>query len=419
MADIPCKSILIDIFYEKQKQQLKNSLNTEEIISEFKLRNFVINDLEIMITVKRLFDDGILKQTFEGFSFDFERFDQIIQGINMLKLQRSGKVAKSEAMETGDDCDSVENDEPENNEASGLTPMIHNLSVLAFEPKKLKPEPKQIKTTFPYYPNIKRKSDIDKSLTERLTHPDAMTAEIYNSLCQIGAKKYFSQGIISNSTGTKPSRSISKKSEPVFEKPVRIIGSDGKGNCFLAGLNKGYFEINGKLGKSELNKILFEIPCPQNCGQILKITVLNVLTQPDIGGENYQNHGHPDGPIRCKRCCTNCKKLLMLCMADEKNSAVLDEVKVQKKIDNIKSCKCDKGFGFYVTGLCNNEPQLDYGMNHNHCTSCAGLGVCLMDSRLGHCKNCHKHNVDRWTDYCKDCKPNRCVSLGGGHLAGT
>lgn len=426
MADIPCKSILIDIFYEKKKQHLKNSLNIEQIISEFKLGDFVFTDIEIMVSVKALFDDGVLNQTFDGFSFEFERFDQIIQEVNMLKLQRSSQGAKSEAMKideiekeamkTGDgEHYHVENNE----EATGLTPMLNTLSFSSLEPDKLKPDPKQIQSTekigtFPYYPNVKRKADIDKSLTKRLTHPDAMTAEIYNSLCQIGAKKYLSQGIKTNSTGTKTSRY--KKSEPVFEKPVSILGVGGKGNCFLAGLNKGYFEISGKLGKSELNKILFEIPCPQNCGQILKITVLNVLSQPDIGGESYQNNGHPNGPIRCKRCCTNCRKLLMLCMADVKKTAVLDEEKIQKKINNIKSCNCEKGFGFYVTGLCKNQPKLDYGMNHNHCTSCVGLGTCLEDSRLGHCRNCNKHNIDRWTDYCEDCKPNRCVFSGGGHM---
>ena len=105
--------------------------------------------------------------------------------------------------------------------------------------------------------------------------------------------------------------------------------------------------IDPKNGKKELDRVIFKGKCPE-CRTELSATVKDLLNQPDDGGMYYEDEG---GPIKCETC----------------------------------------GFGYFVTGLCENNPTLDGGKFHNHCMDCQGLGKCIHDYRNAHCRWCGQH----------------------------
>jgi len=156
---------------------------------------------------------------------------------------------------------------------------------------------------------------------------NCMNDKLYADLCAIGAKDYL------------------EKSKRV--KKQCYIGKSNQGNCFLSALCLKHMSIDPKNGKKELDRVMFTDKCIECSGEI-KATVKDLLNQGDYGGNDYEDGG---GPLKCKNC------------------------------DN----------GYFVTGLCANNPSLDCGKFHNHCMDCQGLGTCINDYRNAHCRWCSKH----------------------------
>jgi len=164
----------------------------------------------------------------------------------------------------------------------------------------------------------------DDSINHRLTKPE----QLYQDLLAIGAGEYIEKS--------------EKENRPGFT--GKKTGYRGFGNCFLAGVFRGHIEINAKNGVAELDRVIHEDEC-LCCNAKVKFTIRDCLSQKDYGGYNYG-----EGPAKCTT--------------------------------NSKNCAGEgQEIGYFLTGLCEGNFQLDSGESHHHCMECPGFGKCSGDYR--------------------------------------
>src|SRR5690606_23189294 len=111
-----------------------------------------------------------------------------------------------------------------------------------------------------------------------------------------------------------------------------------------------------------LNNIVLEAKC-QSCSEPCRVTVKDILYQPDYAGLDYEE-GSEGAPFKCPKC--------------ESHS--------------------------YVTNICAGRAHFDSGKFHNHCTECPGFGQCIGDYREAHCSGCGKHYFQGLSGFsCPNC----------------
>ena len=91
------------------------------------------------------------------------------------------------------------------------------------------------------------------------------------------------------------------------------------------------------------------------CNAPVVCTLGNASRQGNYGGNDYEDGGE-GGAEQCEKCMEN-----------------------------------DESYGMYITGLCTNDPKLDSGKFHNHCSEYPDFGICIYDYRHVHCPNCDEH----------------------------
>jgi hypothetical protein len=142
--------------------------------------------------------------------------------------------------------------------------------------------------------------------------------------------------------------------------------------CLKAGLLSGCIEVPDAMRLSAnpsafLEVVLLQASC-STCGAPADCTVRAALSQPEYGGNDYED-GNQEGAVQC-------------------------------------GTECD---GMYITNLCGPKEhrQLTTGKFHNHCTACPDFGQCIGDYREAHCHMCSQHYFQGMMGF-------RCQCQGGG-----
>merc|ERR1711879_117144 len=231
-SDIPYKSTVIDIFLSSDKLEL--DITTIKTEAENR-RHDKYNDTALMVAVLRLVDDEVLIKIKNGiFRFNKSRFLKILELCyetetcnNTTKPTRKFKVPKRQfdgvcimnKMDTlyspskymlNLTLNSPKTKQLDSNENLAITPTIKNTNL---------PE-------FPYYPSNMKRPKINREISQKLKHKNSLKPDLYNKLILIGAKKFLKE----------------EKQEGELQNPKGVIGNNGKGNCFLSGLNQGFYK---------------------------------------------------------------------------------------------------------------------------------------------------------------------------------
>ncbi|XP_033127922.1 uncharacterized protein LOC117125520 [Anneissia japonica] len=130
-----------------------------------------------------------------------------------------------------------------------------------------------------------------------------------------------------------------------------VIDVDSVSKCLRAGIQKRSIDISGD---NPLDNVVVVDKC-YNCLHELKVTIRDLLYQPDSVGVNFRNGGK-EATVKCPN--EKCKLL-----------------------------------GVYVTSICSKRSmEVCDGLFHHHCSLCPGFGKCI-GSKCNdtHCRVCGKH----------------------------
>ena len=147
------------------------------------------------------------------------------------------------------------------------------------------------------------------------------------------------------------------------------------GNCARAAIYHGKLKFEEE---ADLDQVILESE-GMECEHKVTATLRDVLKQCDYGGDEFTENA------------------VVFC----------DEIK--NNDNNTEACEYGK---FFVAGLCEGNPHLNWGRGHHHCVECSGFGQCVGDWTMSHCDTCgHHYYINRYRDtVCEECeirKPSR------------
>ena len=151
-----------------------------------------------------------------------------------------------------------------------------------------------------------------------------------------------------------------KQCDAVLQK---VLGSIPSNMCLNEAIRKRHIVLDAV---NPGQTVVHRVGC-ENCGEDIKVTVDDLASQSNSGGD-YED-GSMGGGVVCRE--TDC------------------------------------GWQGYLTGLCQGKLEVDCGKFHNHCTECKGYGSCMGDYRMAHCDGCNKHYFCGLSGFgCPKCEPD-------------
>lgn len=160
---------------------------------------------------------------------------------------------------------------------------------------------------------------------------------------------------------------------------IKVKNAKRVSTCVKAAISNGYIKIIGSTGLDLKRQIL---KGSLKCGHICKVTLADVLYQPDFVGV--------DQSVLSNMATVFCSEY--------------------------HNGSCTEGWAF-VTAMCTGKPQFDWtGQLINHCKKCdtGVFGVCVDDYKSIHCPKCGGHYSSR---SCQSCFPEHTLELSSGSIS--
>merc|ERR1719376_295938 len=189
-------------------------------------------------------------------------------------------------------------------------------------------------------------------------------------LCKPGDESICPNYLYGTMTGTFGGRKMLSCLE--VERMLRQMGVDPEkcSRCVMTGIQCGAIEVTGQ--PEELDKVIF-MGRGELCDCKIPVKLGDALFQADSGGADFEKF--KGETTKAKIFCHRCRE------SDD-----------------------EYGHFYFLSYICRNNPDLNSGKYHKHCTECPGYGECIGDYRETHCPHCGGHGRRGWC-YTEGC-PN-------------